>query len=93
MRVLVGFEESGTVRDAFAARGHDAWSCDLQPSRAGGQHYTADIWEALKAQPWDLVVLHPPCTALCVAGNRHYGEGQPKHAERLAAMEFVRSLW
>lgn len=29
MRVLVACEFSGVVRDAFRARGHDAWSCDL----------------------------------------------------------------
>lgn len=32
MRVLVACEFSGIVRDAFRARGHDAWSCDLLPS-------------------------------------------------------------
>lgn len=34
MRVLVACEFSGIVRDAFAARGHDAWSCDLLPTEA-----------------------------------------------------------
>ena len=29
MRVLVACEYSGTVREAFAKRGHDASSCDL----------------------------------------------------------------
>lgn len=32
MRVLVACEFSGVVRDAFANRGHDAWSCDLLPT-------------------------------------------------------------
>jgi hypothetical protein len=33
VRVLVACEESGIVRDAFRRHGHDAWSCDLKPSR------------------------------------------------------------
>ncbi len=37
MRVLVGCEESGKVRDAFAAKGHDAWSNDVIPARGGGK--------------------------------------------------------
>lgn len=32
MRVLVGCEYSGRVRNAFREAGHDAWSCDLLPS-------------------------------------------------------------
>lgn len=32
MRVLVACEFSGVVRDAFHAKGHDAWSCDLLPT-------------------------------------------------------------
>lgn len=32
MRVLVACEFSGVVRDAFRARGHDAWSCDILPA-------------------------------------------------------------
>lgn len=44
MRVLVACEFSGIVRDAFKARGHDAWSCDLLMSeRQGGQHLEGDV--------------------------------------------------
>ena len=32
MKVLVACEYSGIVRDAFAKRGHDAWSCDILPT-------------------------------------------------------------
>jgi len=42
MRVLVACEYSGTVRDAFIARGHEAWSCDLKPSETPGLHYQGD---------------------------------------------------
>lgn len=43
MRVLVACEFSGRVRDAFAALGHDAWSCDLLPTESPGQHIMGDV--------------------------------------------------
>lgn len=58
-RVLVGFESSGIVREAFARRGHDAWSCDLRASEQPGQHHQGDIREVLDEQ-WDLAIFHPP---------------------------------
>lgn len=70
-RVLVACESSGTVRDAFAAIGWDAWSCDLLPST--GQHIQGDAREAVKLG-WDLLIAHPPCTHLAVSGARHFAE-------------------
>lgn len=49
MRVLVACEYSGTVRDAFIARGHDAWSCDLLPTETDGPHIQGDVRQALLA--------------------------------------------
>ena len=92
MRVLILCEYSGTVRDAFKKLGHDAWSCDLLPTDKVGQHYQGDVYHMLK-QKWDLIIAHPPCTALCVAGNSTYGEGQAKYAERLASAQWTRDLW
>lgn len=70
MRVLVGCEKSGIVRRAFAALGHDAWSCDLQPSEDGSnRHMRRDIREVLN-DGWDLLIAHPPCTRLCRSGRR-----------------------
>lgn len=63
MRVLVACEYSGTVRDAFIARGHDAWSCDVLPSEQPGPHYTCDVRDVLGGD-WDLIIAHPPCTYL-----------------------------
>jgi len=93
MRVLVACEFSGTVRDAFAACGHDAWSNDLLPSEAGGQHIVSDCIEVVQRGGWDLIVMHPPCTALSVSGNRWYGRGMPRNEERLAAIEWTMGLW
>ena len=70
MRVLVGCEFSGVVRDAFAARGHDAWSCDLLPSERPGQHIQGDVLGILE-DGWDLAIFHPHCTYLTNAGVRH----------------------
>lgn len=69
MRVLVGCEFSGTVRDAFLGLGHDAMSCDLLPTEAPGPHYQGDVRDVL-ADGWDLAVFHPECTYLCRSGQR-----------------------
>lgn len=71
LRVLIGCECSGIVRRAFAARGHDAWSCDLKPAEDGSnRHMICDVREAL-GLGWDLLVLcHPPCTRLANSGVR-----------------------
>lgn len=79
MRVLVACEYSGTVREAFKARGHDAWSCDLLPTDRPGQHVQGDVL-AILDQGWDLMIAHPPCTHLAVSGARWFKE-KPEKAE------------
>ena len=70
MKVLVACEFSGTVRRAFAARGHDAWSCDLLPAEdRSNKHIVGDARDLL-SDGWDLMVAHPPCTRLCNSGVR-----------------------
>jgi len=71
MRVLIACEQSGVFRRAFAARGHDAWSCDLLPAEDGSnRHITGDARDIL-GDGWDLLmVAHPPCTRLCNSGVR-----------------------
>lgn len=71
MKVLVGCEYSGVVRDAFIRHGHEAMSCDLLPTETDGPHYKGDIRDVLD-YPWDLAVFHPPCTDLSVSGARHF---------------------
>lgn len=94
MRLLVACEESGVVRDAFARRGWDAWSNDLQPARRGGQHLQKDCVAAMTDDgPWDIIIFHPECTKLSLSGNRHYGVGKPKHAERLEAIRWTVDAW
>lgn len=93
MRVLIGCEESGTVREAFKARGHNAWSCDLEKTRIPGQHLRGDVTSAILWVQWDLIILHPPCTALAVSGNRWYGKGMPRHEERIKAIRWTYELF
>ncbi len=66
MKVLVACEFSGIVRDAFARRGHDAWSCDLLPTEIRGKHIRGDVFNILYdwSLGWDLMIAHPPCTYL-----------------------------
>jgi hypothetical protein len=81
MRVLVACEFSGTVRRAFAARGHDAWSCDLLPAEDGSnRHLIGDARQYLN-DGWDLLmVAHPPCTRLCNSGVRWLSVPPPGRA-------------
>ena len=88
MRVLVACEYSGTVRDAFAARGHDAWSCDLLPTERLGNHIHGDVLQHLHRN-WDLMIAHPPCTHLAVSGARWFKDKQIEQAE---ALDFVHLL-
>jgi hypothetical protein len=73
MNILVGCEESGTVRDAFAALGHKVLSCDLMPTRRRGPHYEGNIFDVID-YPWDMAIFHPPCTHTSVSGARHFAE-------------------
>ena len=93
MNILVAYESSGTVREAFRKAGHNAWSCDLQPADDGSNyHFQGDVEEWISdpvIKRWDLIIMHPPCTALCVSGNAHYGTGKPKHQQRIDAIEYT----
>lgn len=93
MRVLVACEYSGVVRDAFIAKGHDAISCDLLPTDKPGPHIQGDCIPVIRRGGWDLIIMHPPCTALAVSGNRWYGKGMPKNSERKEAIEWTTLLW
>ena len=88
MRVLIACEYSGTVRDAFIAKGHDAMSCDLLPTDKPGPHYQGDVFDVIN-DGWDLMIAHPPCTHLAVSGARWFKD---KVTEQAEALDFVRKL-
>lgn len=90
-RVLIACEFSGVVRDAFRSRGHDAWSCDVEPCLGDpAWHYQMDVIDLLQqGEHWDLMIAHPPCTYLAVSGARWWKERQAEQAE---AIKFFVSL-
>jgi hypothetical protein len=89
MRVLIGCEFSGVVRQAFERRRHDAWSCDLLPAEDGRLfHIQGDVLEILD-DGWDLAIFHPPCTYLARSGARWH-RGTERQME---AVRFVRTLY
>jgi hypothetical protein len=96
VRVLIACEFSGVVRDAFAARGHDAWSCDLLPSERPGQHFAQDVLPVIE-QRWDLIIGHPPCTYLCNSGVRWLAPkgvlNKKRHDAMILACDFFAALW
>ena len=92
MRVLVACEYSGTVRDAFSALGHDAWSCDLLPTESPGLHYQGDVLGVICDNEWDLMVAHPPCTYLSSSGL-HWNKRTPGREQKTTdAIAFVSAL-
>ena len=104
LKVLIGCEYSGRVRQAFRDRGHDAWSCDLLPSEDGSPyHMIRDVIEvALEGRtwsddrmgpacPWDIGIFHPPCTHLAVSGARHFAAKRADGRQQ-EAIEFFLKL-
>lgn len=99
MRVLVACEYSGTVRNAFLARGHDAWSCDLLPAEdQSNRHIQGDARNIL-GDNWDLLIAHPPCTRLCNSGVRWLSVPPPgktqaeMQEELLAGADLFSAFW
>jgi hypothetical protein len=91
MKILIACEYSGTVRDAFLRRGHDAMSCDLLPTDAPGPHYQGDVRDIIN-NGWDMMIAHPPCTYLCSSGL-HWNKRRPERAAQTEeALQFVRLL-
>lgn len=89
MRILVACEFSGRVRDAFRARGHDAWSCDMEPTESDPLwHYQCDVRELLRGQ-WDMLIAFPPCTYL---SNLNAFHGRQDSTLEDEALDFVLDL-
>ena len=79
MKILIGCETSGVVREAFLNMGHDAWSCDILPSDIPtNRHIIGDVLDVIASDTWDmLMVAHPPCTRLCNSGVRWLHKAPP----------------
>ena len=95
-RILIACEFSGIVREAFAKKGWDAWSCDILPTEIPGQHLQCNVLDILD-DGWDMMIAHPPCTYLTVSGNKwmkpEYKERFPnRQKQREEALLFVKEL-
>lgn len=88
MRVLVACEFSGIVREAFKARGHDAWSCDLLPTEIPGNHIQGDVLNILE-DGWDMMIAHPYCTDTAVSGAWMFKEKMADGMQQKAIEFFI----
>jgi site-specific DNA-cytosine methylase len=98
MKVLVACEESQEVCKAFRARGHEAYSCDLQEcsGRHPEWHLQMDVFQAIALEDWDIMIAFPPCTYLCTAGQAcktRDNVWDEREAETAKAIEFVKRLY
>lgn len=106
MNVLIGCESSGVVREAFRARGHNAYSCDLRPAADGSPFHVQGELVAYLAQcaaeefVWDLAIFHPTCTYLCNSGVWAFSRTPPNPspgvlygAERERAFDVAIAFW
>ena len=91
MKVLIACEYSGTVRDAFIAKGHDAVSCDILPTDKPGPHYQGDVLDIID-DGWDLMIAHPPCTYLTNSGVCHLHKDETRWEKLDEGAKFFKQL-
>ena len=94
MKILIGCEESGRVREAFRGVGHDAWSCDLLPctENPSKYHIQDDLLKVIKSEKWDMIIAFPPCTHLAISGAKYFPE-KIADGRQQAAIDFVQQIW
>jgi|TARA_R110002110_G_C13421316_1_gene714519 hypothetical protein len=100
LKILVGCEESQTLTKKLRDEGHFAYSCDVIDTRGNKDWHikgcvkkaitNSDQWLYKK---WDMIFLFPPCTNMCLSGNRWYGKGKPLHQKRIDAINWTMDLW
>jgi site-specific DNA-cytosine methylase len=88
MKILIACEYSGTVRDAFAAIGHDVISCDLLPSEKPGKHYQGDVFDIIN-DGFDMMIAFPPCTHLAMSGAKHFEKKRQDGRQQLGIDFFM----
>ena len=94
MKILIGCEESGRVREAFRGVGHDAWSCDLLPctENPSKYHIQDDLLKVIKSEKWDMIIAFPPCTHLAISGAKYFPE-KIADGRQQAAIKFVEDIF
>ena len=91
MKILIACEYSGTVRDAFTEKGHDAMSCDLLPTDKPGKHYQGNVIDIIN-DDWDMLIAHPPCTYMSNSGVCHLHKDTNRWVELFKAGDFFKRL-
>lgn len=93
MKILVACEESQVVTKAFRDKGHEAYSCDIEPTSGGNPewHLQQDVTDLLILPNWDMIIAFPPCTDLCNSGARWFLEKQRDGRQRIS-IEFFRKF-
>tara|TARA_R110002051_G_scaffold313485_1_gene389608 strand:+ start:333 stop:932 length:600 start_codon:yes stop_codon:yes gene_type:complete len=89
MKILIGCEFSGIVREAFRKKGHQAFSCDIIPSDDNSKYHIQDDILNHLDDNYDMLICFPPCTHLCSSGARWFKDKIPQQKE---ALEFVKKL-
>ena len=100
MKILVACEESQTVTIELRKLGHEAFSNDLIECSGGHPewHIKGDCMDVIYREGWDMIIMHPTCTAMTVSGNSTYGKNtdgtwKPKHQNRIDAVKWTQKLW
>lgn len=91
MKILICCESSGVVREAFRAKGHDAWSCDILPADDGSEFHLQGDCRDFLSDDWDMFGFHPPCTYLSVSGI-HWNDRGRGWDKTWDALNFVKFL-
>ena len=108
LNILVGCEESQTLTKKLREQGHFAYSCDIIDTRGnkdwhikgcvkkaitdGAPFKSWDLTTTADVK-WDIIFLFPPCTNMCLSGNRWYGKEKPLHQKRIEAINWTMDLW
>lgn len=94
MKILVACEFSQIVTKAFREKGHEAYSCDIEPTEGNPDwHIQDDCLNIIPSQIWDIIIFHPDCTKMAVSGNRWYGKGTVGFWDRCKAIEWTVDAW
>lgn len=100
MKILIACEESQAVTIEMRKRGHEAYSCDIEPCSGGHPewHIQDDAIKTAYGGNWDLMIAHPPCTYLTVTGNKwmlpEFKDRFPdRQKQREDAIEFFTKLY
>jgi hypothetical protein len=91
VKILIACEESQEVCKAFREKGHEAYSCDIEPCSGGHPewHLQQDVVPLLE-QEWDMIIAFPPCTDLCVSGARWFRQKQENGSQQKSVEFFMK---